>query len=84
MKPKALAKLDQHPGLFDRAALLAARDLYGFDQHFTAPLHGFSSTEDYWALGLGQAASGTHPHPRAAGQRAERPLRARQQSAETP
>ena len=49
MKPKALAKLDQHPGLFDRAALLAARDLYGFDQHFTAPLHGFSSTEDYWA-----------------------------------
>jgi uncharacterized protein len=48
MKPKALAKLAQHPGLFDRAALLAARDLYEFDQHFTAPLHGFRSTEDYW------------------------------------
>ena len=27
MKPKALAKLAQHPGLFDRDALLAARDL---------------------------------------------------------
>ena len=49
MKPKALKKLAQHPGLFDRAALLAARDLYEFDKHFTAPLHGFRSTEDYWA-----------------------------------
>ena len=49
MKPKALAKWAQHPGLFDRAALQAARDLYAFDQHFTAPLHGFRSTEDYWA-----------------------------------
>jgi predicted alpha/beta-fold hydrolase len=48
MKPKALAKLAQHPGLFDRDALLAARNLYEFDALFTAPLHGFSSTEDYW------------------------------------
>jgi len=49
MKPKALAKLAQHPGLFDRNALLAARALHAFDEHFTAPLHGFRSTEDYWA-----------------------------------
>ncbi|WP_367847964.1 YheT family hydrolase [Rhodoferax sp. WC2427] len=49
MKPKALRKLDQHPGLFDREALMAARDLYEFDNIFTAPLHGFNSTEDYWA-----------------------------------
>ncbi|NDY93859.1 YheT family hydrolase [Ideonella livida] len=48
MKPKALAKLAQHPGLFDRQRLLAARTLYEFDQVFTAPLHGFASTEDYW------------------------------------
>lgn len=48
MKPKALAKLAQHPGLFDREAMLAARDLYQFDNIFTAPLHGFRSTEDYW------------------------------------
>ncbi len=47
--PKALAKLAQHPGLFDRDALLAARDLYAFDNVFTAPLHGFRDTEDYWA-----------------------------------
>ncbi|WP_029414407.1 YheT family hydrolase [Acidovorax radicis] len=46
--PKALQKLAQHPGLFDRQALMAARDLYAFDNVFTAPLHGFRNTEDYW------------------------------------
>ena len=49
MKPRALQKLAQFPGLFDRDAMLAARDLYEFDNIVTAPLHGFSSTEDYWA-----------------------------------
>ena len=49
MKPRALQKLAQFPGLFDREAMLAARDLYEFDNIVTAPLHGFSSTEDYWA-----------------------------------
>jgi predicted alpha/beta-fold hydrolase len=49
MKPKALAKLIQHPGLFDRARLMAARDLYQFDDIFTAPLHGFRSADDYYA-----------------------------------
>jgi predicted alpha/beta-fold hydrolase len=48
MKPKALAKLAQHPGLFDRAQLLAASDLHAFDNVFTAPLHGFRDTDDYW------------------------------------
>ena len=49
MVPKALKKLEQHPGLFEREALLAARDLYEFDNLFTAPLHGFRDTADYWA-----------------------------------
>ena len=49
MKPKALLKLAQHPGLFSAQALHAARDLYAFDNVFTAPLHGFKSTDDYWA-----------------------------------
>ncbi len=48
MKPKALAKLRQHPGLFDEHKLRAARDLYEFDNVFTAPLHGFRNTDDYW------------------------------------
>jgi predicted alpha/beta-fold hydrolase len=51
MRPKALRKLAQHPGLFDREKLLAARDLYEFDDVFTAPLHGFRDTDDYWARG---------------------------------
>jgi uncharacterized protein len=49
MKPKALRKLAQHPGLFDPEALLAARDLYAFDNLFTAPLHGFRDADDYYA-----------------------------------
>ncbi len=48
MVPKALQKLDQHPGLFSRRDLLAARDLYAFDNIVTAPLHGFKNTDDYW------------------------------------
>ena len=49
MKPKAMAKLAQFPGLFDRQAMQAVSDLYAFDNIFTAPLHGFKSTDDYWA-----------------------------------
>jgi len=45
---EALAKLQQHPGLFDRERLLAARTLYEFDDVFTAPLHGFAGADDYW------------------------------------
>jgi uncharacterized protein len=48
MVPKALQKLEQHPGLFDRQRLLAARDLHEFDNVFTAPLHGFKDADDYW------------------------------------
>jgi predicted alpha/beta-fold hydrolase len=51
MKPRALAKWAQYPGLFDRERLRAARDLYEFDNIFTAPLHGFRDTDDYWARG---------------------------------
>jgi uncharacterized protein len=49
MKPRALAKWAQYPGLFDREKLLAARTLFEFDNVFTAPLHGFAGTPDYWA-----------------------------------
>ena len=49
MVPKALRKLQQYPGLFDGERLAQARDLYEFDNLFTAPLHGFRDTEDYWA-----------------------------------
>jgi predicted alpha/beta-fold hydrolase len=48
MKPKAMQKLMQFPGLFSARSLLAVRDLYEFDNVFTAPLHGFGNTVDYW------------------------------------
>ncbi|WP_077036312.1 YheT family hydrolase [Pelomonas sp. KK5] len=48
MVPKALAKLAQHPGLFDGARLREVSDLYEFDNLFTAPLHGFRDVDDYW------------------------------------
>jgi uncharacterized protein len=54
MKPRAMAKLQQHPGLFDGARLKAARTLYEFDDVFTAPLHGFANTQDYWARASAQ------------------------------
>lgn len=49
LKQKGAVKLLQHPGLFDAAALRRARDLYEFDNLFTAPLHGYRDTDDYWA-----------------------------------
>jgi predicted alpha/beta-fold hydrolase len=55
MKPKAFAKLKQHPGLFDAAKLMAARDLYQFDDIFTAPLHGFRGADDYYARASAKA-----------------------------
>ena len=48
MKPNALKKLEQYPHLFDKAVMLASRDLYEFDNAVTAPVHGFKNTEDYW------------------------------------
>ncbi|MGN6086718.1 YheT family hydrolase [Trinickia sp.] len=48
LKRKALSKLEQYPGLFDREAMLACRTMYEYDNIVTAPLHGFRDTEDYW------------------------------------
>jgi predicted alpha/beta-fold hydrolase len=48
MKPKAVQKWQQFPGLFDLNAALRAKDLFEFDNVFTAPLHGFKDTDDYW------------------------------------
>jgi predicted alpha/beta-fold hydrolase len=49
MKPKAKAKWHQFPGLFDLDRVMRARNLYEFDDAFTAPLHGFRDTPDYWS-----------------------------------
>jgi predicted alpha/beta-fold hydrolase len=60
MKPKALANWQQHPGLFDGPRMLRARSLIEFDDVFTAPLHGFRDTDDYWARA---SAKPIWPHP---------------------
>lgn len=48
MKKKSLAKLRQHPGLFNGKLVRAARTLREFDDLVTAPLHGFRDVNDYW------------------------------------
>jgi len=58
MKPRALAKWAQFPGLFDADALRRATTLHAFDNVFTAPLHGFKDTDDYWC----RASSKPHLH----------------------
>ena len=48
LRSKSAAKLAQHPGIYDRAALARTRTLREFDDVVTAPLHGFRDTDDYW------------------------------------
>lgn len=48
MIPKALRKLQQHPGLFDGERLRRSTTLREFDDIFTAPLHGFRDAADYY------------------------------------
>jgi hypothetical protein len=54
LRTKALAKLAQFPGIADAQAIAASRNLYEFDNAFTAPLHGFRDTDDYWARASGK------------------------------
>jgi predicted alpha/beta-fold hydrolase len=48
LKQKTLAKAQRHPGQLDAQALKRARDLYEFDNLYTAPAHGYLNTDDYW------------------------------------
>ena len=47
--PAALAKERQFPGRIDVGRVRAARTLRDFDDAATAPLHGFSGADDYYA-----------------------------------
>jgi uncharacterized protein len=46
---KAEAKVAQFPGLVPLEPLRAAETLWAFDDHFTAPVHGFADAADYYA-----------------------------------
>jgi predicted alpha/beta-fold hydrolase len=54
LKKKALVKARQFPGLASASVLAAARNLYDFDNAFTAPVHGFRDTDDYWSRASGK------------------------------
>ncbi len=47
--PKALSKVSRHRELSDLTSVRRARTLWEFDDHFTAPLHGFADAADYYA-----------------------------------
>ena len=46
---KVRAKSSQYPHLLNDEGYALIHDFKGFDERYTAPLHGFSSAEDYWA-----------------------------------
>jgi uncharacterized protein len=48
LKPKAIAMEQRFPGLFDARRVASATTLWQFDDAFTAPVHGFAGTDDYW------------------------------------
>jgi predicted alpha/beta-fold hydrolase len=54
LRDKALAKLERFPGAADAEAIRVSRNLYEFDNAFTAPLHGFRDTDDYWSRASGK------------------------------
>jgi len=48
MRRKAIEFERAFPGRIDIARAIASRDLYEFDEVFTAPLHGYRGAMDYW------------------------------------
>lgn len=54
LKPKVLAKIEQFPGIARADVIRAARNLYEYDNEYTAPVHGFRDTDDYWARASGK------------------------------
>lgn len=49
LRPKAMAKLERFPDLFDRSKLARAESIYDFDDAVTAPVHGFADAHDYYS-----------------------------------
>jgi predicted alpha/beta-fold hydrolase len=54
LKPKAVSKAERFPGVADATRLHASRNLYEFDNAYTAPVHGFRDTDDYWRRASGK------------------------------
>jgi len=54
LKDKALEKMARFPQVASAEAIRASRNLYEFDNAFTAPVHGFRDTDDYWSRASGK------------------------------
>jgi predicted alpha/beta-fold hydrolase len=48
LRRKVRAKAQQFPGEVSTDGLGRIRDFRGFDDRYTAPLHGFADADDYW------------------------------------
>ena len=48
LRAKAMAKVEQFPGIPVATGLSTARTIFDFDDCFTAPVHGFADAEDYY------------------------------------
>ena len=48
LKPKMAEKARRFPGLLSMEGYDQIRDFHQFDERYTAPLHGFTSAQDYW------------------------------------
>lgn len=48
LRARMAEKAARFPGLFDTAGLEKISTFREFDSRFTAPMHGFSSVEEYW------------------------------------
>jgi predicted alpha/beta-fold hydrolase len=54
LRGKALAKIARFPGVASAEAVRRSRNLHEFDNAYTAPVHGFRDTDDYWARASGK------------------------------
>jgi len=54
LRRKALAKIGRFPGIASPDEVRASRNLYEFDNAYTAPVHGFRDTDDYWSRASGK------------------------------
>ncbi|PHQ24145.1 alpha/beta hydrolase [Marinobacter guineae] len=49
LKVKMQEKAEKFPELIDVSGFDSIRSFHEFDNHYTAPLHGFRDAQDYWA-----------------------------------
>jgi len=49
LRARMAAKAAQFPGRVSLEGYSDIRDFRGFDERYTAPLHGFANADDYWA-----------------------------------